>query len=192
MPLKIWKFGKDKKLYLNLLLFSVWPDVTVPLLLNWSSVCNGLMRGLSEPSATLPCAHQVRENTGRAAQQGILKDVWIPWEEIVLENQMASLLWSLWVTKPWCDWIVLLEGWLGSRCAQEPLPVIFGLVPVFIIIYLFVHFPSCRTFSHFVQTGRCRRHCGTHGLRGRRGFTLGRKGVMQSAVCTSWGPWLCL
>lgn len=55
----------------------------------------GLMRGLSEQNTTLPCAWQVSENTGRAAQEGILKDISIPWEEIVLENQMASPLWSL-------------------------------------------------------------------------------------------------
>ncbi|RLV97296.1 hypothetical protein DV515_00011956 [Chloebia gouldiae] len=73
---------------------------------------------------------------------------------------------------------------VGFKVCLGTLAVIFGLVPLFIIIYLFVYFPSCRTFPHFVQTGRCQRHCSTHGLRS----TLGRKGVMQSVVCALWSP----
>lgn len=67
-------------------------------------------------------------------------------------------------TLVWLNCVV--GGMVGFKVCSGALAVTFGLVPLFIIIYLFIHFPSCRTFPRFEQTGRFWRHCGTHGLRG--------------------------
>lgn len=68
-------------------------------------------------------------------------------------------------------------GMVGFKVCSGTFAVAFALVPLF----HFVHFPSCRTFPHFVQAGRCQRPHGTRGLRGTERFHPGDKG--EDAEC---------
>lgn len=168
MPLKRWKFGKDQRLYLNLLLFSVWPDVLVSIATGALCVRADEKPGWAKYHIALCSAGKQKHRQGCTGRnpQGCLNPVG---RNSAGKSDGLSPLES--VSKQNLVWLnCAAGGMVRFKVCSGTLAVTVSLVPLFIIInYLFISPILCRQGGVRGIVTRGLRHGGAS-LWGERGW----------------------